>query len=88
MFASKHTAPDPAIREAADRAFDPILALIADGQATGALAPGDPEGFGLALLATVQGLAALANRGMLAERTLDAQVDDAVGRLLRGSAPG
>ena len=88
MFASKRTAPDPAIREVADRAFDPILALIADGQAMGALAPGDPEGFGLALFATVQGLAALANRGMLAERTLDAQVDDAVGRLLRGSAPG
>ena len=70
------------------RAFDPILALIADGQAAGELAPGDPEGFGLALFATVQGLAALANRGMLAEGTLDAQVDDAVGRLLRGSAPG
>ena len=87
MFAAKHSAPDRVIAEAADRAFSPVLALIADGQAAGALAPGDPEGFGVSLLATMQGLAALANRGMLGEGTLDERVADAVARLLRGSAP-
>jgi AcrR family transcriptional regulator len=88
MFAAKHTTPDPTvIAAAADRAFLPVLALITDGQAAGALAPGDPEDFGVALFATLQGLAALANRGMLADATLDERVDDAVARLLRGSAP-
>jgi len=87
MFAAKHTTPDPAIPEAADRAFDPVLTLITDGQAAGALAPGETEGFGLTLFATLQGLAVLANRGMLAGGTLDDRVADAVARLLRGSAP-
>ena len=47
MFAAKHTTPDPAIPEAGDRAFDPVLVLITDGQASGALAPGALEAFGL-----------------------------------------
>ena len=87
MFAAKHTAPDDAIREAADRAFDPFLVLLADGVAAGELAAGAPDAFGFALLATVHGFAALENRRMLAEGTLDARVADAVGRLLRGSRP-
>ena len=87
MFAAKHTTPDPAIPEAGDRAFDPVLVLITDGQASGALAPGALEAFGLSLFATLQGFAVLANRGMLAEGTLDDRVADAVARLLRGSAP-
>jgi len=87
MFAVKHQAPDEELRAAADGAFAPMLTLIADGEAAGELAPGDAEAFGLALFATLQGLAALANGGMLPAGTHDDCVGDAVARLLRGSRP-
>jgi AcrR family transcriptional regulator len=87
MFTAKHATPDSTLTAAADRAFEPVLGLIVDGQEAGALAPGDVEGFGVSLLAALQGLAALSNRGMLGGGTIDERVADAVARLLRGSAP-
>ena len=44
MFAGKHR-PGAAdsLRDAADRAFEAPLALIAEGQAAGEVVPGEPE---------------------------------------------
>jgi AcrR family transcriptional regulator len=86
MFAGKHRAET--LRDAAERTFAIPLALIAEGHASGALQPDDPERLGKVLFATLQGLAALANNDMLDGDRLDDLVADAVERLLRGSRPG
>jgi AcrR family transcriptional regulator len=86
MFAAKHRAPGDALQEAAGRAFATMQGLIAEGQATGELEPGDPQAFATALFAVLQGLVSLSNGGMLPADEIDATVADATGRLLRGSA--
>jgi hypothetical protein len=87
MFAGKHR-PDasPALREAADRAFSAPLALIAEGQAAGAVVPGDVERVALVAFAAAHGIAALANNQMLDE-PLEAVVEAAVERLVHGLRP-
>ncbi len=66
MFAGKHR-PGAAesLRAAADRAFEAPLALIAEGQAAGAVVPGDPERVATVAWAALQGLASMVNSGML-----------------------
>jgi AcrR family transcriptional regulator len=86
MFAGKHRpGASAALREAADRAFAAPLALIAEGQAAGEVVPGDPEGVATVAFAAMQGLASLANNGMLDadERTVTAAVE----RLVLGLRP-
>jgi AcrR family transcriptional regulator len=85
MFAGKHREESGALHEAADRAFSVLLELIAQGQAQGALEPGEPERVGLVLFATVQGIAALVTGGMVADEQVDGLVADAVAHFLRGS---
>lgn len=89
MFAGKHReGPDgAALRAAAERTFAVMLALIAEGQSAGALRAGDPERVGMVLFATLQGLAALANGGMLPCEEVDALVGEAVEQLLSGLRP-
>jgi AcrR family transcriptional regulator len=86
MFAGKHR-PGAAesLREAADRAFEAPLTLIAEGQAAGEVVPGDPEGVGIVAFAALQGLASLANAGML--EAGDETVAAAVERLVLGLRP-
>ena len=86
MFAGKHR-PGAAdsLRQAADRAFDAPLALIADGQADGEIVGGDPQDVGTVAFAAFQGLASLANAGMLEPD--DATVAAAVERLVLGLRP-
>jgi AcrR family transcriptional regulator len=86
MFAGKHR-PDAAqsLREAADRAFEPPLVLIAEGQAAGEIVTGDVMEVGTVAFATLQGLASLANAGML--EADDATVAAAVERLILGLRP-
>jgi AcrR family transcriptional regulator len=85
MFAGKHRPGVPdGVREASERAFATPLALIAEGQAAGDIAPGDHERVALFALATFQGLASLANSGMLGELTVDGVLDGVVERVLRG----
>jgi AcrR family transcriptional regulator len=88
MFAGKHR-PGAAdsLRQAADRAFEAPLTLIADAQAAGEAVPGDPQGVGMVAFATLQGLAALANGGMLGDAELGEMVDAAVERLILGLRP-
>ena len=88
MFAGKYR-PDAAdsLREAADAAFAAPLALITEGQAAGAVVPGDPEAVATVAWATVQGLATIANAGMLDDAALDGLVASAVERLVLGLRP-
>jgi AcrR family transcriptional regulator len=85
MFAGKHREESGALHEAADRAFSVVLELIHQGQAEGALEPGDPERVGRLLFATIQGIAALVGAGMVRADQLDELVHDAIANFLRGS---
>jgi AcrR family transcriptional regulator len=87
MFAGKHRPGADRLRAAADRAFAAPLALFAAAQASGEIVAGDPERVGVVALATLQGLASLANNGMLGDGDLDELVDDAVDRLVLGLKP-
>lgn len=88
MFANKHR-PDAAdsLRAAGEAAFAAPLALITDGQASGAVVPGDPEAVATVAWATVQGLASIANAGMLDDAALEGLVGGAVERLVLGLRP-
>ena len=85
MFAGKHHDATGALHEAAERAFAVMLELIAQGQAEGALEPGEPERVGLILFATIQGIASLVSAQMVAAGQLDELVADSVAHFLRGS---
>jgi AcrR family transcriptional regulator len=85
MFAGKHRAPR--LYEASNRAFAGALALFTAAQASGEIVAGDTERVGIVALATLQGLASLANNGMLGDEDLDLVVDEAVDRLVLGLRP-
>jgi AcrR family transcriptional regulator len=88
MFAGKHRPGVPdGVREAADRAFATPYAIIADGQAAGEIEGGDPEPVGLFALATLQGLATLANSEMLGELAVEDVLDGVVDRIMHGLRP-
>ena len=87
MFAGKHRDPTGTLNDAAERAFAVMLELIGQGQASGALAPGDPERVGLVLFATIQGIAALVTAGLVAPDQVKELIADATAYFLRGSRP-
>jgi AcrR family transcriptional regulator len=87
MFAGKQREPSGGLHEAADRAFSVILELIEQGQASGALESGEPDRVGLVLFATIQGVAALVNGGIVDAGRLDELVADAIAYFLRASRP-
>src|SRR5208282_5913834 len=84
MFAGKHSEHSDALRPAAENAFSAMFELIEQGQVEGALEPGEPERVGLVLFATIQGIAALVNAGMVDAERLDELVADAIAHFLRG----
>jgi AcrR family transcriptional regulator len=88
MFAAKER-PDAAagVRGAADRAFAAPLALFHDAQTAGDVVAGDPKRVATVAWACFQGLAAMANGGMLDAEPLDDVVADAVERLVHGMRP-
>ncbi len=65
MFAGKQREATGVLHAASDRAFAVLRALIDQGQAEGALEPGEPERVGLVLFATIQGIAALVTAGVV-----------------------
>jgi AcrR family transcriptional regulator len=85
MFAGKHRDQSGTLQAAGERSFGVMLELIDQGQLEGALEPGEPERVGLVLFATIQGIAALVNGGMVETEQRDELVADAVGHFLRGS---
>jgi AcrR family transcriptional regulator len=84
MFAGRQGRQAAALREAATRAFSVLVELVREGQASGVLELDDPERMALLLFATVQGIAALANAGIVAPKRRDELVTDAIGRFLHG----
>jgi AcrR family transcriptional regulator len=87
MFAGKHRDPTGALADAANRAFAVMFDLIVQGQANGALQPGDPERVGLVLFATIQGIATLVTAGLVQPDQVTGLVADATAYFLRGSRP-
>jgi AcrR family transcriptional regulator len=85
MFAGKQREPAGPLHAAADQAFSAVLELILQGQAEGALEPGDPERVGLVLFATIHGIVALITAGMVASGREDDLLPDALAMFLRGS---
>jgi hypothetical protein len=85
MFAGKQRTDR--LYEAANRAFAPALELFVSAQAAGQVVAGDTERVGIVALATLHGIASLANNGMLATEDLDEIVDEAVDRLVLGLRP-
>jgi AcrR family transcriptional regulator len=85
MFAGKHNEPSAAVQEAAFGALSVLLELIAQGQAEGVLEPGEPGRVGLVLLATVQGIAAVVNGGIVDDARSEALVTDAITHFMHGS---
>jgi hypothetical protein len=75
------------VRESADRAFAPPRAVIVEAQAAGELQAGDPGRVAIVAFATLQGLAAMANGGMIEAAPVDAVVTDAIDQLLDGLRP-
>jgi len=87
MFAGKQRAGADRVREASDRAFAIPLTVIAQAQAHGELPPGDPGRVAIVAFATLQGLAAMANGGMIDEAPVQEVVTDAIDQLLDGLRP-
>jgi AcrR family transcriptional regulator len=88
MFAGKHReGADDTLRAAAERAFAAPFALIADGQAAGDVVAGDTERVATVAWATLQGLASMANGGMLDPDGLDDVIADAARALVDGLRP-
>jgi AcrR family transcriptional regulator len=87
MFAGKHREVDGPLHEASDRAFVPVLELIAEGQASGEIIPGPIDRPGTVLLASLHGLASLINGGLLAGATVDSTVPATIDILLDGLRP-
>ena len=88
MFASLHRpGADPSLREANDRAFAAPIALIADAQANGDIVADDPDRVAIAVLATLQGLAWLANSSVIGDRPIDTVVAETIETLTNGLRP-
>lgn len=87
MYAGKQRDGADAVREAGDRTFAVALTVIADAQATGELAPGDPGHVGIGAFASLQGLAAMANGGMIDAAPVGEVVTCVVDQLLDGLTP-
>jgi AcrR family transcriptional regulator len=88
MFASLHRpGADRSLREANDRAFAAPIALITSARANGEIVADDPERVEMAVLATIQGLAWLANSAIIGDRPIDTVVAETIETLTRGLKP-
>jgi len=87
MFRGKHRPGAEAVAAAADAAFRPLFGLVADGQACGAVAPGDGEDVGVPLFAALHGLASLLTAGVLPAQRRRELVEVVCASALRGAAP-
>jgi AcrR family transcriptional regulator len=87
MFAGKQREDAQRVREAGDRAFAVALGAIAEAQASGELSQGDPGRVAIVAFATLQGLATMANGGLIDGAPVDAVVTDAIDQLLDGLLP-
>ena len=79
-------APAPLLA-ARDKAFAPAASIFADGQAAGAVVPGNPEQLGLASFAAVQGLIALSPGDKFDGHSLDTLIGGVIERIILGLRP-
>lgn len=84
MFARKDRVDAPELQEANDRAFAAPVTLIAEAQAAGEIDSDDPDRVAMALLATLQGLAAVITSGMIGDRDADTVITGTIETLLTG----
>ncbi|HEX4658654.1 MAG TPA: TetR/AcrR family transcriptional regulator [Streptosporangiaceae bacterium] len=87
MFARKDDPRRPELRAANDRAFAAPSALIAEAIDRGEIASDDPDRIAMAVLATLQGLAAITASGMTGERPVDTVVSGTIRTLIHGLRP-
>ena len=87
MFATKRRHETERLHEAANRSFGTMLDVIADGQAAGEIVAGDRERVAVPIFASLQGLTAMVNGGMLDAAQLDEAVTLAIEQLLHGLRP-
>jgi AcrR family transcriptional regulator len=88
MYAVKHE-PDAsgALLTAGKRLEEIAVELMAEGQRSGDVRPGQVDRIALPVFATLQGFASFAVSGMLAPGQLAAALDDTIAYILRGCAP-
>jgi len=84
MFTRKEDPGAPEVRAANDRAFAAPQALIADAWASGEITGEDPDQVAMAVLATIQGLAAIITSGMIGDRQPDKVITAAIRTLVTG----
>jgi AcrR family transcriptional regulator len=87
MFATKQRHESAALNAAASRSLVTLLDVIGEAQATGELVPGDRTRVATPIFATLQGLTAMVNGGMLDAGQLDEAVTVAIEQLLHGLRP-
>ncbi|MGH3433808.1 MAG: TetR/AcrR family transcriptional regulator [Thermocrispum sp.] len=88
MYAGKHE-PDVSddLRAAAEKVGVSTLGLIADGQRSGQVRPGDPQRLGLLMLSAIHGFASLRASGMLPPDDVDVALYGVVDDLVRAVRP-
>jgi AcrR family transcriptional regulator len=84
MFARKDRTDRPALQAANDRAFAAPSALIADALASGDITSDDPDRVAMAVLATLQGLAAVITSGMIGDRPVNTVIIGTIDTLIHG----
>lgn len=84
MFARKDDTDSPALRAANDKAFAAPSSLIADALADGEILTDDPDRVAMAVLATLQGLAAIITSGMIGGRSADSVIAGTIETLICG----
>jgi AcrR family transcriptional regulator len=87
MFARKDDPGRPELRAANDRAFAAPSALIAAAIDSGEIDSDDPDRIAMALLATLQGLAAIIASDMIGDRPAGQVISGTVQTLIHGLRP-
>ena len=87
MNVTKHQPKKTEVTLAAERAFQPLVDLIHEGQDKHILQPGPYEELGIILYSTINGLTALVNNGFVDPERLEDLTAVAVRQFLRGAAP-
>ncbi len=88
MFAAKHRAGAPAeLIEASYRALAPGPATVADGQASGAVVPGDPVRLAVVVFSAVEGLITISTDGQFEGVPLDRLTEEIVSQIILGLRP-
>ncbi|GAB2607072.1 TetR/AcrR family transcriptional regulator [Pseudactinotalea suaedae] len=87
MNATKHQPEKTELTSSVEKAFEPFVDLIHEGQDRRLIHSGPHEEIGLVLYATINGLATLVNNGSVDADRLEELIDAAVRQFLRGTAP-